>query len=294
MSRLRRVIRFRLVAAVAAAAFCWGCANPGDGAAPDVRFAFAVADVGQGLAQFGVTGRRAVAWDVGPDSGYHGWRAAYSELGSPRLESVIISHSHADHYGALKNFAAQTDWSGELVASPYEDTALLRKSAGVWANRVAFNLCARGDTLRTLNPVEIICLWPPRGLDIQTPIPDDLKNRYSLVFSIRHNNARALVTSDIDSAAMEEIAAHSGHGLRAELTVAPHHGSKGSVNPLFFAYASAETAVISCARENAYGHPSAEMVSELMQRWRVNIAYTFIPGDNTAFVSNGYYWDARR
>jgi competence protein ComEC len=297
MSKRRRVIRFEALAGASAAVvilFFVGCANPAGDAGAGVRFTFAAADVGQGLAQIGVVGKRAVLWDVGPDSGYQGWRAAYVGLGSPRIESVIISHSHSDHYGALKSFDARADWSGELVVSPYEDTALLRESAGAWADRVKFKTCARGDTLRALSPVTVVCIWPPPDLDAPRPVEDGLKNRYGLVFSVSHGSARVLITSDIDSAAMEEIAAHTRYGLRAQLMVVPHHGSAGSVNPLFFAYAAAETAIISCARENTYGHPSDKMIAELALRWRTGILYTFISTDNTAFVSNGYYWDARR
>lgn len=298
--RRNKSIPEKVLMAVALSAFCLivifftGCANPADTPVDHVRFTFAVADVGQGLAQFGVVGKRAVLWDVGPDSGYGAWRSTYADLGSPRVESVIISHSHADHYGALKRFETRLDWSGEIVVSPYEDTVLLRKSAGVWANRVTFKICSRGDTLRMLSPVDIVCLWPPPGLEIGRPIEDNLKNRYSLVFSVRHGNARALVTSDIDSAAMSAIAVHSAHGLRAGLLSVPHHGSAGSVNPLFFSYAAAETAVISCSADNSYGHPSPKMVDELEIGWRVKILYTFIPADITTFVSNGYYWDAKR
>jgi competence protein ComEC len=272
---------------------CASCANPGDGGAlSGVRFTFAVADVGQGLAHFGAAGNRAVIWDVGPDTSYHKWYAAYAGLGSPRIEAAAISHSHNDHYGALKFFDGRVDWGGEIIVSPYEDTAGLRENvSALWRPKVKFNFCARGDTLRALGPVEIVCLWPPKGLDIATPVEDDLKNRYSLVFSVRHNGARALITSDIDSAAMEEIAAHSEYGLRAQILSVPHHGSKGSVNPLFFAYVKPETAVISCARQNTYGHPSVEMVDELTNRWGVNILYTFIPEDRAVFVSNGYYWE---
>jgi len=55
--------------------FLTRCANPAGGGVAGGRFTFAVADVGQGLAQFGVVGKRAVALDVGKD--YAAWRGAY-------------------------------------------------------------------------------------------------------------------------------------------------------------------------------------------------------------------------
>jgi competence protein ComEC len=268
-------------------AFLVNCNNPIDGNAPS-GFKFCVADVGQGLAQFGVINNRAVAFDVGPKNQHPAWRAAYAALGSPRIESIVISHSDEDHCGGLALLDGRVDWSGALMVSPYEDTAKIRASSGAWADRIRFQFCRRGDTLRTLNSVEIICLWPPEGIAPELPLDNRLRNHYSLVFSVRHGYSRALVTSDIDSSAMAEIAAHSAHGLQAQLLSAPHHGSAGSVNQLFFSYTSAETAIISCSKQNSYGHPSQRMIDELMY-FGVRILYTYI--DNTVVLSsNGYDW----
>ncbi|MDR0330203.1 MAG: hypothetical protein LBH93_00635 [Chitinispirillales bacterium] len=264
------------------------CNNPTGDSGANGDFRFCVADVGQGLAQFGVINKRAVVWDVGPANQYPAWRAAYAALGSPRVELMAISHSDEDHYGALQFLDSQVDWSGALLISPYEDTAKIRAGAGVWSDRVNFRFCVRGDTLRALNSVEIVCLWPPPGIAPDLPLDGRLRNRYSLVFSIRRGHARALVTSDIDSTAMAEIAAHSAHDLQAQILSAPHHGSAGSVNKLFFAYTSAETAIISCARQNSYGHPSQKMIDELMY-FGMRVMYTYI--DNTViFTNNGHYW----
>jgi len=263
------------------------CSSPVDDGASGGRFAFAVADAGQGLAQFGVIGKRAVAWDVGDN--YAAWRAAYAGLGSPRIELIIISHTDFDHYGALESFGGSSlDWSGEIAVSPYEDTAKLRETASAWSDRIAFKHCARGDTLRPLGPaVDVVCLWPPPGLD-KTQFPKEWKNHYSLVFSVRHGSSRALITSDIDSAAMSEIAVHSRYDLQAQILSVPHHGSAGSVNPLFFSYVTPEIAVISCSVDNKYGHPSPQMTDELQYHTGI-IKYTFVDGTIT-FVSNKYYW----
>ena len=263
------------------------CNNPVDNG-NDSRFTFCVADVGQGLSQFGVMGGRAVVWDMGPQDQYAAWRAAYSGLGSPRVEVIAISHSDADHLGGLQRLDGGVNWSGVVAVSPFEDTAKIRASAGVWSSRVAFRFCVSGDTLRVLNSVDIICLWPPADIEPELPLNSVTRNRYSLVFSVRHGYSRALVTSDIDSAAMDEIAARIGYGLRAQILSVPHHGSAGSVCPLFFAYASPETAVISCARQNSYGHPTRRMIDALSIQG-ANLLYTYL--DNTVtFVSNGYYW----
>jgi competence protein ComEC len=287
ISRYPQVILFKIFALIALALLI-GCKNPADNdASGGGRFTFAVADVGQGLAQFGVVGKRAVVLDVGGN--YAAWRSAYIGLGSPHIESIIISHTESDHCGSLQSFGASLDWSGEIIVSTYEDTAKLRESASAWTNRIKFKTCAGGDTLRPLGAaVAIICLWPPPGLD-KTQFSGEWKNRYSLVFSIRHGDARALITSDIDKVAMTEIAANSRYDLRSQILSVPHHGSAGSVNPLFFSYVEPEVAVISCSINNTYGHPSPQMIDELKHHTGI-IKYTYVDG-TIAFGSNRYYWN---
>ncbi|MDR0307609.1 MAG: MBL fold metallo-hydrolase [Chitinispirillales bacterium] len=261
------------------------CTQPFDEAD---SFTFSVADVGQGLAQFGVKDGRAVLWDMGLPNQYSAWRGVYEKLGKPDIVSIVISHSDADHLGGLQYLDHSIKWNGVVAVSPFEDTVKIRAAAGVWASRVRFEIYAKGDTMRTLSDVEIICLWPPKEIELDLPLDGSLRNRYSLVFSLRHGHCRGLITSDIDSTAMMTIAAQSGYGLASQILVAPHHGSAGSVNQLFFSYTSARTAVISCARQNNYGHPSQEMLNHLIIGG-TDLLFTYLDGTIT-FVSNGHYW----
>jgi len=295
ISKGRRVTRFERVATVfTALLLCLfaGCQNPAVPTSKEYgRFTFCVADVGQGLAQFGVMGGRAVVWDMGPPGQYAAWRAAYNQLGSPRIELIVISHSDDDHFGGLRQLDANVNWNGNLAVSPFEDTAKIRDGAGAWKEVIVFQFCAAGDTIDTFKSVKIICLWPPKDAEPELPLNSVMRNRYSLVFSVRHGYSRALITSDIDSVSMTSIAARSAHGLRAQILSVPHHGSAGSVNPLFFAYVSAETAVISCARQNTYGHPSAAMIDALSYLG-ADLLYTYLD-NSVSFVSNGYYWQGK-
>jgi len=258
------------------------------------RFTFTAADVGQGLAQFGVYEGRAVVWDMGPASQYSAWRSAYERLGKPAIELIVISHSDEDHLGGLSRLDNNTKWNGTVAVSPFEDTAKIRARAGVWSDRISFSFFTRGDSIKLLNSVNIVCLWPPKDIDAAEYFSADgtlnsvMRNRLSLVFSVAHRHSRALITSDIDSIAMSAIAAYSGYDLRAQLLVVPHHASAGSVNTLFFSYVSPQKAIISCSRTNNYGHPSNRMLSELLDRG-ATMFFTYIDGTIT-FHSNGYYW----
>ena len=260
----------------------------------DKRFTFTVADVGQGLAQFGVYDGRAVVWDMGAGSQYSAWYSAYEKLGKPMIEMIVISHSDEDHSGGLSRLNNNTNWNGTVAVSPFEDTAKIRERAGDWSERIKFRFYTRGDSIKLFNSVDIICLWPPSpkdftaGSSLNETLDGVMRNRLSLVFTVAHGHSRALITSDIDSIAMSAIAAYSGHDLRSQLIVVPHHASAGSVNTLFFSYVSPQTAIISCSRTNNYGHPSRQMLDALLDRG-TSMFFTYIDG-TLIFNSNRHYW----
>jgi competence protein ComEC len=257
--------------------------------AVDDEFVFAVFDVGQGLAQAAVRRGNAVLFDVGPQSGYAGWREGYGLLGRPRIALIVVSHTDEDHRGGLALLDSGVAWNGQLAVSPYEDTTLLRDSAGAWSARVRFRTVAAGDTLAGLEGVTIECLWPPRDLDRPAVLPADERNRRSLVLRISFGGTSALVTSDIDTLAERSLCALQGAGLSSDMVVVPHHGSAGSVDASFYGYVHPGQAVISCARYNDYGQPSAVLYDVLFDQ-HIAARETFTEGHIVA-CSNGYYWD---
>lgn len=255
---------------------------------PEDRFTFCIADVGQGLSQFGIRNGKAVVWDMGPGNEYSKWKNAYNGLGCPSVETIFISHSDEDHLGGLSGLEGDFDWSGRLVISPFEDTAKIRSRSGVWSDDIRFEFCNQDDTLRLLDSVLIICLWPPEEIEAPIPLDGVDRNRYSLVFLVEHGADRVLITSDIDSWAQRRIARDYACSVDAQIMIAPHHGSAGSVDPTFFGYVSPSVAVFSCGKDNPYGHPSEEMVNQFLLQG-TDMLFTYVEGD-VVLESNGYYW----
>ncbi|MFP4013934.1 MAG: ComEC/Rec2 family competence protein [Chitinispirillaceae bacterium] len=255
---------------------------------PEDRFTFCTADVGQGLSQFGIRNGKAVVWDMGPGNKYSQWQNAYISLGRPSVEIVFISHSDEDHLGGLSGLDADFDWSGRLVTSPFEDTAKIRSRSGEWSENIRFEFCFQNDTLRLLDSVLIICLWPPEEIGVPLPLDGADRNRYSLVFMVEHGADRVLITSDIDSWAQRRIAKEYTNSLSAQVMIAPHHGSAGSVYSTFFGYVAPSLAVFSCGEDNPYGHPSEEMMNQFLLQG-IDMLFTFVQG-NVVLESNGYYW----
>ncbi len=251
-------------------------------------FTFTVVDVGQGLAQIGMQGDSAVLWDIGSEFYCDRWIAEYRRMGKPRVVAVVISHNHEDHYGGLSRLGNDFDWNGRLITSPHEDTAFLRSRAGNWKERIQFEFATWNDTLKLMESVLVRCLWPPQSIDVPVPVSGVNVNRHSMVFSLEYGGTNVLITSDIDSVSQRLISGEFTYQLRSDILIAPHHGSAGSADQLFFGYVGAPLTIVSCGRNNSYGHPSRRMIEELLNVGS-DILFTYIDG-SVVMRSNGFYW----
>jgi competence protein ComEC len=243
------------------------------------EFVFAVADVGQGLSQIGVQNDTAIVWDLGTMEMSGNFKTLYRKLGSPFIKYIVISHSDLDHCGGLGGIDSSIRWSGIVIVKPFEDTSYLRKLCRNPAV-ISFEVLSAGKQLQCFGDVAIECLWP------DSTVESDDRNVSSFVFLLTHGRNSCLITSDIDSVAQRKIVT-GNRSVKTDILVVPHHGSR-NFSTLFFQYANPEHAVVSCARNNTFGHPSQEVLKTLISL-NAKIYYTFMDG-YLFFRSNYYYW----
>jgi competence protein ComEC len=97
-------------------------------------------------------------------------------------------------------------------------------------------------------------------------------NNQSLVLRIVYGRARLLLTGDAEAEAEADLIA-SKRDLSADLIKIGHHGSRWSSSERFLDRAAPSVAVISCGRDNPYGHPHPEVLRRLAHR-RVRVFRT--------------------
>ncbi|WP_437779191.1 DNA internalization-related competence protein ComEC/Rec2 [Sorangium sp. So ce1097] len=183
-----------------------------------------------------------------------------------RLDAVVLSHPHPDHFGGLPAVVEAVEvgelWDtgqgeAEGAGPVYRKLLSDLRRRGVPIARPA-SLCGRP---RVLSGATIEVLAPCPELH-----PDRGANDNSFVVRITHGARSALLVGDAEHEAEEALVARYGAALRADLLKVGHHGSRTSTGAALLAAVDPAVAAVSCGVRNRFGHPSPEVLSRLSAR----------------------------
>jgi competence protein ComEC len=226
-------------------------------------------DVGQGDAAIVQSAGKTALIDAGgslgggPDPGLASVLPVLEALRVRKLDLVVLSHPHPDHYGGLAAVLARFPpaelWdTGQAEAEGAKQAAQLLARVRAQGGRVRGpqQLCGRGHSL---GRAELKVLAPCPGFDAGYGPNDN-----SFVLRLVHGQRSVLFTGDIEQAAETALlAAHATPVLRSDILKVAHHGSRtSSSEPLLRALAP-WLAVVSAGRGNRFGHPHAEVMQRL-------------------------------
>jgi competence protein ComEC len=196
------------------------------------------------------------------------------EQGVDKVDVVIISHAHLDHFGGLMSILEAPDiFLGEVYFNGYHATtsswnalATAVKEEGIGMTPVQF------PSEYTWGVVKGYVLGPQAGL-----VDPDL-NDASIVLLLEHGSNRFLFTGDLGFSGEAAVLAR-GTPVAADILKVGHHGSKNSSGEAFIEAVSPSVAVISVGA-NSYGHPAPDTLERLaaveVQVWRTDISGTVI------------------
>jgi competence protein ComEC len=231
-------------------------------------------DVGQGDATLMQTGDgKSLLIDAGgsvqggPDPGRESVLLLIGALRIAKLDVVVMSHPHPDHYGGLEAVLESVPvaelWdTGQAEAESTRGAQRiveLARQRGVRIVRPA-ELCGRA---RALGNVALRVLAPCPGFDDGFGPNDN-----SFVIRMQHGARSFLLTGDVEQAAEAQLLAQQGAHLRADVLKVAHHGSRTSSTTALLSAVEPWLAVISAGRANAFGHPHAEVEERLRKSAR--------------------------
>ena len=183
-----------------------------------------------------------------------------SAKGVTKIDFLVATHPHADHIGGMaeviNNFEIGQIFAPKVAASDvptsktYENflTAVQNKGLKITAAK-------GGSTLFEGDGYLAQCLAPNKE-------SYDGLNNYSIVFKLTHGSNTFLFTGDAEAEVEEEIIDYS-YNLDCDVLKVGHHGSSSSSSSEFLEAVSPKYAVISCGKDNSYGHPHTETLTSL-------------------------------
>ncbi|MFT3921718.1 MAG: DNA internalization-related competence protein ComEC/Rec2 [Myxococcales bacterium] len=227
-------------------------------------------DVGQGDAVLIESGSGSAALvdaggavQGGPDPGSESVVPLLRARRIGRLDAVILSHPHPDHYGGLFAVLDAVE-VGELW-----DTGQAEAEGGSGAaTQLLKRALERG--VRIVRPAERCGQAFPLGgaaLRVLSPCPgfDEAldANDNSWVIRLTHGERSFLLMGDAEHATETSLVERTPEALASDVLKVGHHGSRTSSTPAFLARVSPWLSVISAGRANRFGHPHADVMERL-------------------------------
>jgi competence protein ComEC len=240
-------------------ASCGRAVNPGLHPLASVAFL----DVGQGdAALIRTVAGKTILIDAGSND--CGSDTLLANRGVIRIDDLILSHPHEDHYGnmrrILERFPVQRVLFNRTACSGAIDPDFRRLLSCITDSLgLDTMILSAGKVIQEDSVSSILCLWPdtaPLSPDI-----DDTVNALSLVLQVRLGAASLLFTGDINFNVEKRVVEFPCLGS-AILKVA-HHGSKNATSHAFLAAISPLISIVSVGANNDYGHPEEELLARL-------------------------------
>ncbi len=234
--------------------FLWQPPRPAPG-----QFELLAADVGQGNAVVVRTAAHTLVYDAGPrysaesDAGHRVLVPLLRAFGE-QVHTLVLSHRDSDHTGGAAAVLAMQPQAALLssIEAGHELQALRPATRCVAGQQWQWD----GVQFEVLHPQVADY---DRGLR---------PNAISCVLRVSNGAQTALLTGDIEQA--QEAALVAGDaptgGLKADLLLVPHHGSKTSSSDAFLDAVQPRVALVQAGYRNRFGHPAEPVLARYQAR----------------------------
>jgi competence protein ComEC len=181
--------------------------------------------------------------------------------GIAKIDCLIISHGDNDHIGGAASLmrgiaTEQVLTSVPLQLSGYAPSECSAGHSWLW-DEVRFTMLSPAAPA----PGRLAAYTP--SLAIKQGFVSDNDN--SCVLKIQSKHGTILLTGDIEATAESWLVETYGEALKAEVLVAPHHGSKTSSTAGFLQAVQPDYVLIPAGYRNQFGHPHRDVLARYRQ-----------------------------
>ena len=236
--------------------------SPGSGAStpfsqaapvPDGSVRVHIIDVGQALCVLIQGENQSVLIDGGENDTSAATAQYLRSQGVDQLDLVFNSHPHYDHFGGLRGILEEIPAQKYFTPDLPEDQVPTLVS---YEKLLAF-LAEEGIPME---PASVGAQYDLGGALLTVLGPqgqyDDMNN-WSIVLRLDCGERSFLIPGDIENKAERDLL-EAGVPLKSDVLILPHHGSNSSILQDFVREVDPQYGVISCGKDNDYGHPHQE------------------------------------
>ena len=186
-------------------------------------------------------------------------KSALQNNGIEKIDYLIATHPHSDHIGSMP-----------AIVEAYEigEIYMPRASSNTKTyEQLLENIQEKGLTVHAGRAGVTLDFGEQVQGEFLAPASEEYEetNNDSLVLKLTYGETSFLFTGDAEALSEGEMLESTPEKLDADVLKVGHHGSSSSSSTDFLLAVSPEYAVISCGKENSYGHPHAETTYSLKQ-----------------------------
>ncbi len=187
--------------------------------------------------------------------------------GASQLEAVFVTHPDEDHCNGIRELLEKGKAEGirvknlvlpDIPISARNESYLALEQAAK-EEKIPVSYISRGQRI-VKGDLAFTCLHPVSG-DFYREA-----NEYSIVLKLDYGNFSAMLTGDVEGSGEKQMMIFlkeiRDSGRLTVLKVS-HHGSRYSTPDEFLEDQRPVYSVISCGKDNSYGHPHAELTERL-------------------------------
>lgn len=238
----------------------------------DSKLMISYMDVGQGDAAYIKVNGNNILIDAGPRSNSKELLEQLKAKNIDDFELVIATHPHEDHIGGMvdvfKEYEVKAFYSPKIThtTKTYENLVKAVKDEGLKTKELKGGM--------------VIDLGEGAKFEVFTPQKSEYEelNDYSPIMKLSFGDTSYLFTGDAEKLAEEEALAKYKNSLDSDVIKFGHHGSSSSSSNAFIEAVSPKYGIISCAKDNKYGHPHRETL-DIIKKYNIKTFRTDTDGE---------------
>lgn len=250
--------------------------NTGENFENDRQLSVDFIDVGQGDSILICSGGQSMLVDAGTNESGKTVLNFLRNKGIKKLDYAVGTHPHADHIGGLDDVIRGIDTDSLLMPNAVTDTKTFNDVLDAAESR-NLSITVPEDDEFSLGASRVTVLSKNKE-------QSDNLNNSSLILKIVYGDFSLLLTGDAEKEAEKQLLSDK-KDVSADVLKVGHHGSETSTSGNFLKAVSPKCAVISCGKNNDYGHPHEKTLKKL-EKQGTEVYRTDISGTISLFADS--------